>query len=311
MDYRVFSSPNPPLDYRKHAVAASTFDVYRKEALAWAGWARARGHDLSSSFGVDHSVMQYLSFIHPVRGKGACTNTVYGIIFFYPELGKKLFLSKQTLKGIGRVQPSIQTPPMSWDVMLMMSQFLVMVYGFRYGAALVVGHHCLLRVNELLGLVTTDVFNYNTTMIIHLRKTKTGINQSVEVEDQDVARLIRVLVRCTPRGKPLFPFRDYNLRTAMKTCCDALKITTNFTPHSLRTGGSTEHWLKYRDLERLRVRGRWLSVNSVRRYVQSARMVQLLAKVPQKWLALGQEYTKLGLFMVFARTLSRLHRFTR
>ena len=42
----------------------------------------------------------------------------------------------------------------------------------------------------------------------------------------------------------------------------------HLTPGGLRGGGATDHWLRRRDVQALRRRGRWTNIKTLERYVQ-------------------------------------------
>jgi hypothetical protein len=68
----------------------------------------------------------------------------------------------------------------------------------------------------------------------------------------------------------LFPFASYQFRRVFKATCANLGISERYVPHSLRHGGATRyHHVHGWSIEDVLERGRWQSVKSARRYIQS------------------------------------------
>lgn len=130
-------------------------------------------------------------------------------------------------------------------------------------------------------LVTHDLVQ-NTRMALRLRQTKTGPNQWVEVEDNQVKTLLMSLLQChQTRGNKLLPFTANQFRSVFKETCAELGLSPGYVPHSLRHGGATRAHLLGRPLEDILMRGRWASTKSARRYIQSGRAILLATSVPR------------------------------
>jgi hypothetical protein len=286
MRYRVYAGFVAP-DYCGAAVKPDTYEGYRREVVAFLSWARARGHRLTSINIIDYHLCAYLHFIHCTRGKGACSRALSGMAHFRPECRGRLGCSSLAMRGINRMQPGKQANPVAWHIAVLIAWFLSRVFGFRYGVATVVAGHCLLRVGELVRIRTTDVVERgddrfgctNPTMVIRLSKTKAGRVQSVSVDNPDVERLIIVLLRCTKAGERLFPFSEDKFRRVMAVACQRLGLRMHFTPHGLRHGGATEHWMRLRNIALLCLRGRWASEKSCLNYLQEGEMAYVAQHV--------------------------------
>jgi len=119
-------------------------------------------------------------------------------------------------------------------------------------------------------------------MVLRLRKTKTGPLQSVIVENPQVERLLRLLVRSTPRGARLFNFSADKFRRTIRDAINVYRIDATLTPHCFRDGGATLHWMLHRDQPALKMRGRWRDDRSLLRYVQVAEMLMLNSRIPPR-----------------------------
>lgn len=300
MRYRDFGRFTAP-DYCSLAIADTTYRGYRREVVYFVRWCRQSGYlSLRSVAQLDVVLMEYLHWLHPRRGKGACQNVASGIVHFLPQAKGRLYHSRLTMRGIMRVQPAQQATPVPWHLAVIIAWWQSRVDGLRYGVATVVGGHCMLRLRELLGVRTTDIIvrnddrmgRNNGSMIIRLRKTKAGIVQSVSVEDRGVESLLLHLLARTRHDHLLFPFSSYKYRWSMAAACKALRLPQHFTPHGLRHGGATEFWMQHRDLDRLALRGRWSDKRSCLRYMQEGEMAYVDQHVPRSILVLAFDFAK-------------------
>jgi integrase len=148
----------------------------------------------------------------------------------------------------------------------------------RHGTAMLLQFDCLLRLSELIGLKRKDVIfegdpRYPREFkgaVLCLRHTKTGQDQSVTVENPDVLRLLKRACSTLPSDdSPVFPFRADAYRRVFKRVAASLGLSSRYVPHSARHGGATR--LFQRDplsIEAIKLRGRWKSLDSAKRYIQ-------------------------------------------
>ena len=125
-----------------------------------------------------------------------------------------------------------------------------------------------------------------TRVCLRLATTKTGKNQWAELHNQDVGRLLARHVESRSSFDHVFLFparhRTSHYRRLFKSACIALHLhTVGFTPHSLRHGGATHaHMNLNQSIEDIMHRGRWLSNNTCRKYIQSGNAALLVQKIP-------------------------------
>jgi integrase len=172
---------------------------------------------------------------------------------------------------------------------------------------------CFLRVGELVGLRKKDVADtgdrrmgseYHGTSL-RLKNTKTGPNQWVQVNDEQVIGLLRCVVESTGRDSDrLFPFSAAKYRSVFKATCAELGLSHRYVPHSLRHGGATRWHLLGHPIEDVLLRGRWSSVKSARRYVQAGRALLLKTAVPASLAGVAKLLSD-NLLVSFALSLSR------
>lgn len=162
---------------------------------------------------------------------------------------------------------------------------------YRFGVATVLGFDCLMRINEFMSLRAEDVVDGASgndyrlgveyrKMSIRIKKAKTGVNQSVDVEDEAVAELIRSLLRFTRPNALLFGSDSHDFYTVFKACCADLGLVVPYVPHSLRHGGATRLHLRGVPIDDILRRGRWQGSKSARIYIQSTKAVSIAITIP-------------------------------
>ena len=161
----------------------------------------------------------------------------------------------------------------------------------REAIGTLVAFDCLLRVSELCALRVSDVIDATTAAVdkswryalaLRLRKTKTGENQSVPVQTLGVRKLLGVLLRLAGREERLFPFTTARFRGRFKAACKALGLSNKLVPHSLRHGGATHMYMSGVEVTTIKVRGRWASLQTCERYVQTGQALLGSMEIPTR-----------------------------
>lgn len=183
------------------------------------------------------------------------------------------------LRRLGRRRVPRSALPLSWPLTVALALFFAHRFGVSAAIALLLGFDCYLRVSEICRLTAADVLPSaaggvsSSRPVLSLRNTKTGRGrtQLVVVGRPLVASLVWA---CAQRARHpharLFPFSPAVFRRWLARACIALGLPP-FTPHSLRHGGATSDFIAGADVQRIMLRGRWLSFESCRRYLQHAR----------------------------------------
>lgn len=168
---------------------------------------------------------------------------------------------------------------------------------------------CNLMITDIADDGDTRVSTEHKGTLIRIRSAKTGKNQWVRIVEPSVIQLLRWLLAQHGHGQHgsshgnkvvsnrsshttksrsnqssrtikvqmrqfeecrLFPFATYKFRRVFKATCANLNISERYVPHSLRHGGATRyHHVHGWSIEDVLERGRWQSVKSARRYIQS------------------------------------------
>lgn len=246
---------------------------------------------------IQHSYDSGLSFTNT-------SHALHGVVFHRPELKERLFTSRQCLRGWDRVKVSVSRPPLTWELTVCIACAFAKAGHHGPAVAALLAFDCYLRVGELTRIRLKDVVMPNDArmgrahpdMAVCLGKTKTGRDQSVSVQNTDVADILCLWVRSLPRSSadpnPLvFPFSpDFFRRLLRRTCMQLGLGHIPYVPHSLRHGGATADFLRIGSIEHVQFRGRWKTMESVRTYVQTARALLAAQDVPPALNELGQQF---------------------
>ena len=234
------------------------------------------------------------------------SHALHAIIHHRPDVKAQMFVSRQCLKGWERVKQVSSHPPLTWEITVAIACTLARSGFHGPGIAMLVAFDCYLRVGELTQLRLWDIImpsdsrmgSAHTNMAVCLAKTKTGINQSVSIDRQEVADIlcawVRTLTYSTREVNPfVFAFTPAHLRGLMREACVQLGIGhASYVPHSLRHGGATADFLKTGSIERVQFRGRWKSMESVRTYVHAARALLGGQQVPDSLARTGRRLSQ-------------------
>ena len=251
--------------------------------------------DRSMALFIQHSYDSNLPFTY-------ASHALHALVFYRPELKHGgLPQARACLKGWERVKKSQSHPPLTWEVTIVIA--CTMSHAGYHGpaVAMLVGFDCYLRVSELTGLRRKDIVMPNdarmgrahTKMAVCLPKTKTGPNQSVDIQRTEVAELLCAWMLSLPRNigsrGRVFDFSPQWLARLIRNSCIGLGLGhIPYVPHSLRHGGATTDYLTKGSVEYVHHRGRWKSIESLRTYIQTARALLAAQNVPPHLNDLGQ-----------------------
>ena len=192
--------------------------------------------------------------------------------------------AEAALRAWNRLHVSQSYWPISFDVALLLSQWLVRQGWVTTGCAVLLAHRALLRVGEVLRLRIKDMRILGKAQgILRLEHTKTGAEQPVRIEDPGIKTMLRSLIaRLTQTGYGpedfVFNLSYAQLRAQYKSGIWAIGLAGGRVVfHSLRHGGATDLYLSGVGLDNIAHAGRWRSLTTARRYVSTG--VALLTQV--------------------------------
>jgi integrase len=251
--------------------------------------------------------------------KQQVSNLISGIGLLAPHLKKEghLALAKRSLDGWSRCRPTISHTPVPWSVLTVLCAFLVR-HGFRLEAyALLIGFHCYLRHSDIRGLRVKDVaFNGDPRVLVpkknqallFLKKfyNKGGRDQHVMVDRPLFVDILKEATRGRSAQERLFPTHNYRLLKLFKWAQLELGWDYLFDIHSLRHAGPADDFLSgRREVERIRMRGRWSNPKITERYLQELQALMVAVEGPDSFQVLqalvNRDETSLRRFLGLGR----------
>lgn len=302
------------------SLSDNTLKKYKRGVRLFLAWCDEQDRTLHvhTMQQLDDTLTEYFHYLYESndgKGKSLAADTLYGLIKFMPHCEQHLSASKMSLTGWSKLQPAESYPPLTWDLTVLIAIQMVRQDNVRHAIATLLAFDCFLRVGELVGLKKVDVADVNDQRLgseyqgtsLRLRKTKTGPNQWVQVLDENVVQLLRCVMDTTHKSSDLlFPFTAAQYRMVFKLTCSQLGLSHRYVPHSLRHGGATRWHLLGHSIEEVLMRGRWSSIKSARRYVQSGRALLLTTVVPESIGSKAKLFAS-SLLLSFSLALSQIH----
>ena len=242
---------------------------------------------------IDALLAAYIDAQFAARGSYdyAC-QTVFGLIYRCPALRLQLGEARLRLRGWKRLRRSRSHPPITWELTALFACVMSKWGRHAEAVATLLAFDCYLRVGELTRLTYADVAqphdprfgDAHRSMALRLAVTKTGPHQSVDVKRLAVARVLLAYLKQFPflADDRIFAFTPTSFRTLLSQV--ALSVGLGhiaYVPHSFRHGGATSDFLSGATIEQVQYRGRWESMRSARRYIQTARALLILQDVPR------------------------------
>jgi integrase len=215
---------------------------------------------------------------------------LYGLDMMIPGIRDRLILARRSLRGFNRLVPSFPRPPLSWNATVSIAIWLTVHHKWVIAIGVLLSFDCYLRVGELLALeyedfaVGTDprLGQSDSSMVhLHLRRTKTGPNKGVSMVNNQVKVLVLLLLQRIKPHHRVFAYSDSTYRRWLHKACNALQLSNEYTPHSLRHGAATHDFMNKMSIADILVRGRWAATKSAQHYIQAGRQLMMLQHVPQ------------------------------
>ena len=297
---------------RESAVASTTLRTYDKNLNNFLQFTRL-SFSLFLTFDaqrLDAKLAAYIEHMHATAAPfDYASHAVHGVIFRRPELRgpSSLPISRQCLRGWARTRLTASHPPLTWELTVLFAVNMARSGHHGPAVAILLAFDCYLRVGELTRLRYCDVVqphdprlgSGHTTMALRLPKTKTGLNQWVSLQNADVTSILvhwlrqQGHVHDQSSTRRVFPFSPSHLRWLLHRVKEQLGLSaTPYVPHSLRHGGATYDYLRGASIEQVMYRGRWQSMVSARRYIQTGRALLVAQQVPQRLNQLGQLFNQ-------------------
>lgn len=245
---------------------------------------------------VDLLLLEFRTEFELTRSKH--TLLVAALEFFMPHLKGKMILSREALRGRTNVDHIKHTIPIPSEAAHLIAAWHTSegrYRMYRMGAAVLVQHSTGLRPSELLGIQSDHVFvpiGLVGAAKVSIRlgsvvSTKVKREQSVLVcfsEYPFVCKLLEWLVNSTTPGGKIFGFGYSTYNNSFKLAEQHFRLQVGWTAHSGRAGFATDLIVKGVPFSTVQARGRWLSENSFRCYIDVIGSLDTKARVSARGL---------------------------
>jgi integrase len=281
---------------REAALKAATLRSYDKNLHTFLHYTRLSLQQLLSlsAARIDQLFASFVERQFSIGGSfGAVSHALSSLVFRCPSLRHQLGESKLCLRGWSRLRRCSSHPPITWELTVLFAVTMAKWGCHAHGVAALLAFDCYLRVGELTRLRYSDVVQpsdprvgaAHVAMALRLPVTKTGLNQWVSVRSPAVARVLHRYLQShefTPTAL-IFPFGPAQFRDLLKSVSVALGVGhIPYVPHSFRHGGATADYLRGHTVEQIMFHGRWASMTSARRYIQSGPALLASLDLPQR-----------------------------
>lgn len=283
-----------PSALRDAALQPSTFRAYRKNLNKLLEHTRLSLQQLLSHSPprIDCLLASFIDHQYAVGGSfDYCQQALSALVFQQPSLRNTLGESRLRLRGWRNLLEAHSHPPLTWELTVL---FAVTMAKWGYHAeatAALLSFDCYLRVGEMTRLQFRDVImphdarvgSAHPSMALRLARAKTGLNQWVSLRNPAVSASFLGYLRSSSFAaeQRIFPFSPDRFRRLLHRVADSLGVGhTPYVPHSLRHGGATCDFLRGDSIEQIMFRGRWKSMESARRYIQTGRAIMATVDVP-------------------------------
>lgn len=282
-----------------HAIQPATEHKYEQavdDFLAWAdrdhGGARVVWRTYEE---VDEDLAAYTEALYeanPRRGeRQRAANARAGVIFYAGVPGGSRALPLATKCGVAwdNLVPGKSPPPLTREMGMLVAQRIYWDGRRSIACLVVVLVESYIRLNEGLDLTTADIALPGDLRMGALRNQagvrvgigKTGKDQFVPVASELGIAALRWLKENAPAGGNVCDVKDSAVRRVFRSALAALKVQeVGFTIHSLRHGGATHALNSGVPLDEIMVRGRWGTIKSLRRYLQTGQAMLLQTTLP-------------------------------
>jgi integrase len=284
-----------PTMLRDMSVSVDTRKRYTRAVQMFREWCATRGLRITSFVLLDRVLSWYLEwgFQSKMLSFADANYVTSGITFFYPRARAEMVESQRCRSSWAKVDAAHRRrkPPMSWNVTVLVALAMLRVGERAAAVATLLAFDAYLRLGEFTGMKEGHVFLPHGVVqangaraFVALLATKTGPNQSVLLERDEVVAILRVWMTVRTRwvrGPSLFGLSPARYRLVFGKALDFLGIVhVGFVPHGLRHGGATSDYLSGWPLEDVLMRGRWRSMDTARWYINQGRAMMLLADLP-------------------------------
>ena len=282
-------------------IKEETLVKYNENALRFQEWMRESGYTCNVRVieELDEALALWVEKMFDMdpsrRNRTKCVYAQCGLQHHRPALRKCLPATARVLKGWDIAAPTEQHAPMPEELMFCVVAQLCTQSKHDMALCVWLTFHCCLRASEAVSIKMEDIFippegdRRQHRSGIRLRKTKTGLNQSVKILDPHLRTALRRYMAGRPRDGRLFGFSQWTLARQVRSVLVGFGLQDKFVPlHSLRHGGATLDYMRgVMPFEDIQTRGRWLHPNTCKRYLQVGSSLMHALRLPSEITIVG------------------------
>ncbi|CAE7219985.1 ANK1 [Symbiodinium sp. CCMP2592] len=221
---------------------------------------------------------------------------VAAVTDYRPELGGKHALprTRRAMQGWRNLDPGVTRPPLAWPLIALIALQMAEAGKLFECMAVLLMFVAYLRPGEVFGLRRRDLVKsllLGRTWAINLhpsedmQASKTDVNnESIMLDNKEIPWLGAVLEGAgAVLNGPLLPTSYTEVTNAWNQSLASLKLKKGLAVlHQLRHSGATwDRFKDYRTVLDVKLRGRWVSDSSLRRYEQHALVAQEFEKLSE------------------------------
>lgn len=289
---------------RDAALAPATLRAYNKHLSSFLRSVRLSLLDLLAlpARRIDQLYSAYVdaSFANKGSYDYACQG-LFGLIHQCPDLRLRMGETRLRLRGWKRLRKHSSHPPLTWELACLFAVLLSKWGHHAEAVGTLLSFDCYLRVGELTRLQYNDILLPNDPragsafrgVALRLAVTKTGKNQWVAVRNPQVLAVLMHYLHAYPflSDDFVFGFAPSSYRTLLHQAAAAVGLGhIPYVPHSLRHGGATRDFLLGHRIEDIMFHGRWVAMESARRYIQTSRALLILQSIPDGTASLAGQF---------------------
>lgn len=287
----------------KRSVGRPTGDDYHSRVELFKTWAAEFELKIVKTRAIDLALTLYMNvlfFEGYLSADGS--KLVAGVGNLFPNLGRgahQLLRAHKALKGWKRLSPALARMTLPWLALVLILRRMVQL-GFRTNARrTALAFAGILRPTETWKLRKRDAVaplrrqrHAHWSLLLHPTElvvpSKTGaLDETVVLDHPDFSFLNDVLkeAKVGSPETPLFPGSYAAWHREFEQACQTADIGDYPLPvlHQLRHGGAThEMYTNFRSALEVQHKGRWSSLQGVRRYCKPGRVNQLLEALGEK-----------------------------
>ena len=214
----------------------------------------------------------------------------------------------RALAGFRKIAPGASRFPLPWEILGAMIGWMSAYGHGEMALAMMVMFVCYLRPSELMGIRFCDVVCRKGRWLVNLapgdlgQVTKTGQqDETVFVENKiftslgealmaHIKDLGRTLASAAKDQASFWTFSSSQLRETTSRCAEALGLPEGFCLYMARHGGVTCDILQaFREWLESKIRGRWHSDTTLKRYCKQGLVARYLAACPKSVVKYGEQ----------------------